>query len=467
MVYADSLSAAGAFGRLSHDPRVLRVQYNHRLSFRSVPDDPLYDRQRSSLERSGFVAAWPASPSGKTADGFAIVTAVLDAGFEVAHEDLSESLWVNAGEIPGDGIDNDANGYVDDLNGWNFSDDSPDHFSSVHGTQVAGLIGATADNGRGIAGMGYGNQLMLLSVATVADVVAAYGYVIEQRRHFNQSQGREGALVVVTNASFGIDRGRCADYPVWAAMYDRLGKEGVLSAVSAANSSFDIDSQGDMPADCPSPYLITVTNVDADNHLSSAAAYGSTSVDLAAPGSGSFTTRPGSRYGGFGGTSAAVTYISAAVALLHAVGCQELLLLRINNAPAHAARMKKLILETVRPDESLSGRTVSGGIIQVDDAKNRLLEACRPVDIAKSIEVVYPNPTRGQTVLEVSWPATEDEPSLEVIDVLGRRVRVPITVMRTPAGLRYELEFGGVQSGHYRVLIRRGKRILRASLLVM
>ncbi|MGB3799935.1 MAG: S8 family serine peptidase, partial [Lewinella sp.] len=178
--FQDSLDASRAIVSLAKDSRVAAVQYNYLVGFRRVPNDPQYFRQ-TNMQRSGFEGAWALATGGQTPEGVPIVTAILDAGFDTSHEDLVPNLWRNREEIPGDGIDNDANGYVDDVTGWNFVNDSPNHPPNNHGTAVAGLLGARGDNGVGVSGTNWDAQLMLFTISNVADIIEAYQYIIDQR----------------------------------------------------------------------------------------------------------------------------------------------------------------------------------------------------------------------------------------------------------------------------------------------
>jgi hypothetical protein len=457
--YRDADAADLAYKRLSLDPRVRSVQYNYRLDTRSVPDDPLYGRQ-DNLDRVGYPEVWEQSTGGTTATGVPIVTAILDAGFDTEHEDLRASIWRNPAEIPDDGIDNDGNGYVDDVNGWNYRDDRADHPPDPHGTRVAGLIGAVGDNGVGITGMNWRSELMLFSVSEVADIIAAYGYIIEQRQRFNESGGIEGAFVVVTNASFGVAQSSCRDFPVWGEMYDKLGATGVLTAAGVVNTATDIDLRGDMPTDCPSEYLITVTDLTTEGELSQSAGYGVTTVDLAAPGQGSFTTLAGDRYGGFGGTSAAVTYVTAAIAWLYAAACPESIAESIDFAPAAAARMKRLLLQHVQPLPPLAGKTVSGGMVNVAEAQTAMRDECRKLTPARiDILKAYPNPTSGKLTVVSS---VDERLKVRVYDSIGRILGLPVEQQ----GVVIIVDFTGRPPGHYVVEVTDSEHSARRIIVV-
>ncbi|NJO87456.1 MAG: hypothetical protein HC821_05725 [Lewinella sp.] len=113
-----------AYVRLGQDPMVMAWQYDYQVDWRNAPNDEHYERQ-PNLTRLGFPMVWAASTGGVTSRGDSLVVAVLDGGFDLGHPDLRPNLWRNAAERPGDGIDNDQNGYIDDAHGWDFVDESP------------------------------------------------------------------------------------------------------------------------------------------------------------------------------------------------------------------------------------------------------------------------------------------------------------------------------------------------------
>jgi len=151
---------------------------------------------------------------------------------------------------------------------------------------------------------------------TVADVIAAYDYVLTMRKRYNESNGERGAFVVATNASLGINNGKPSDHPLWCAMYNALGEAGVLSVGATANRTVDVDVRGDLPTTCTSNFLISVTNTNRQDELDGAA-YGKKHIDLSAPGSGAFTLNNYGDYSQFGGTSAAAPHVAGAIALLY------------------------------------------------------------------------------------------------------------------------------------------------------
>ena len=150
-----------------------------------------------------------------------------------------------------------------------------------------------------------------------SSIIEAYAYIWEQRKRYRLSAGAQGAYVVVTNASLGVDYANAEDYPIWCAIYDSLGREGILSVAATINKAVNVDEQGDMPTTCASEFLISVTQSTPENQLHSSSGYGATHIDIAAPGA-VYAARPNDTYNTFSGTSGAAPHVTGAVALMYA-----------------------------------------------------------------------------------------------------------------------------------------------------
>ena len=462
--YADSLAAAGARRMMEKRYPDWQVSYNYQVTTRAVPDDPEYFRQENML-RAGYEEAWNATTGGRTPDGRDIVIAILDDGFDIAHPDLVGNLWRNPEEIPGDGRDNDGNGYVDDVTGWNFVAASPRHPAATHGTSVAGLIGASGNNGIGVAGTNWNVQLMPFTINTVADIVAAYQYVIDQRAQYNTTGGQGGAFVVATNASFGVEGATCADFPAWGAMYDRLGAVGILTAGSVVTTGINVDTDGDVPVDCPSEALIGVTNLGQDDLRLPSAGFGRVSVDLAAPGEGSYTTRPEGRYGNFGSTSAAAPYVTGAIALLYATpGCASLSARALTAPAATAAEIRRSILSSVRAIPSLVNTTATGGTLDVAAAQRALLAGCGDGAEEFTLDAVWPVPAANLITVATRGMPLRDGLRVSVRDMLGRTFPSPIVTRLSDHELRVDL--GWLPAGVYYLTVENEAKTASTKILL-
>lgn len=404
---------------LRHHPQIKTLQRNYRVEYRETePDDAEFDLQWG-LRKIQMPEAWDFTTGGVSAIGDTIVVAILDSGYELTHEDLQGNIWYNKYELPNDGIDNDNNGYIDDINGYDFDEASGTLKVHHHGHSVAGVIGAKGNNEIGITGINWNVKMMLLNGRRVDSIIEAYEYVVEMRRRYNESNGEEGAFVVVTNASFGIDRTFCTEQETWGAMYDRLGEVGILTAAATDNSSYDVDELGDMPTTCPSDYIITVLNTNIQDEKHSGSAYGKVNIDMGVPGENSYSIKLNNAYGEFGGNSAAAPHLTGAIALLYSLPCEELGQISISNPAGTALQIREVLLKGVDSLNSLSDLTATGGRLNVFNSMLLLQEFCGGTMGDLDFLAITPNPTHD--ILNVKYETPDFEPySLRVFNAIGQ-----------------------------------------------
>jgi len=331
--------------RLEKDPNTLYAEPNYLYNFDIVPNEPdfnLFYNLNNTGQLGGTIDADIDAPEAWnfTTGTQDVVVAVIDSGVDYNHADLSQNIWKNPGEIPNNGIDDDNNGFVDDLYGWDFGTNDNDPMDTAnHGTHVAGIIGAIGNNSIGTVGINWNVKLMLLKVADaynqvpVSAVIDALEYAISN-----------GARIA--NNSYG-------GLPYSQALRDTIQQAdgaGILFIASAGNFGIDNDLSPYYPASYDLPNIIAVAATDKNDLLASFSNYGTTSVDLGAPGKSIYSTLPGNTYNYKSGTSMAAAHVSGVSGLLYAMIPD----LDHNNA-------KNFILNSVNQVSSLSGKCLTGG----------------------------------------------------------------------------------------------------------
>jgi hypothetical protein len=356
-------------------PAVQLAQNNHVISERSTPNDPQFAQQWQH-QNIQSAAAWDITTGGITAAGDTIVVAIMEKA-DLGHPDLAANAWINRGEIPNNGIDDDGNGYVDDVRGWDPAAQNDNVYSGFHGTEVAGMVGAVGNNGTQVVGANWSVKLMPVNYANTeeASVLASYTYPLVMRRLYNSSNGQHGAFVVATNASWGVDNGQPADAPLWCAMYDTLGAAGVLNCASTTNNNVDVDVVGDLPTACPSDFMISVTATN-NNDMRTFSGWGATTVDVGAPGANVWTTTMGGGTGSASGTSFASPLTAGVVALLYSVPCASLAAIAHNDPMEAALRVRHALFAGVDQVGNLPGHTVTGGRINAFHSAQFLIDSC-------------------------------------------------------------------------------------------
>jgi|GEM_PF-3684240 len=330
---------------LEKNPLVEIVEPNFYIEEAGLPNDPqIFDstnKLRWNYDKIDAPEAWDI----ETGSSNQIRVAVLDTGVDYNHQDLVDNIWTNPGEIANDKIDNDGNGYIDDIHGYDFADNDANPMASGnHGTKVAGIIGATGNNSVGISGIAWDVEIIPLKIfgsktGTAWAAANAIKYAIDQDVH-------------ITNNSW-ITSGFSQT------LYDAVeeaASAGQLLIAGAGNYGENSDLKPQYPASFDLDNVISVAASDKSDALLSGSNYGPTSVDLAAPGT-AWTTDVNNGYGFLGATSAATAHVSGAAALIWA-----------NDPSLTAAQVKERLLLTVDKSPALEGKVVSGGRLNVHKA---------------------------------------------------------------------------------------------------
>jgi subtilisin family serine protease len=286
------------------------VQPNAKITTNAIPNDPsfpkLYALNNSGQTGGKFDAdidapeAWDyTTGTGQT------VVAVIDTGVDYNHDDLRANIWVNSGEIAGNGLDDDGNGYIDDLHGYDFANnDSNPMDDNGHGTHVSGTIGAVGDNSLGVVGVNWHTKIMALKFLDesgsgyLSNAIRALDYAVANgARLSNNSWGGGGY-----EATLGMAIARASSV-------------GHIFVAAAGNSASNNDVTASYPASYAYDNVVAVAATDQNDNLASFSNYGASTVDIAAPGVSIYSTLPGNSYGSYSGTSMATPQVAGALSL--------------------------------------------------------------------------------------------------------------------------------------------------------
>lgn len=340
---------------LSKSSLVEYVEYDYRVYPASYPvNDPLFFRLWG-LQNTGQIILLPgvpgidinAVPAWEITRGSSELTvAILDTGIDLSHPELQNRAWVNPGEIPGNGIDDDNNGYVDDVNGYDFYNQDGTVYDStdqdVHGTHVAGTLAAEYNNRQGICGVAPNIKIMALKFigpdgGSISDAISAIEYAAAM------------GVKISNNSWSGTDYSQ--------ALQDAIEQSAMLFVAAAGNSRTNADLTPEYPAAYDCDNIISVAAINNRGNLPFWSNYGPVSVDLGAPGAEITSINvliPHSTilYVWMSGTSQAAPHVTGTAALI------------LSQYPQLSAlQVKERILNSVKPLPSLQGKTVSGGMV--------------------------------------------------------------------------------------------------------
>jgi subtilisin family serine protease len=354
-----------AIARLKQLPEVEYAEPNFIYRHFAGSNDPYYTN--GSLWGMYGDGTTPANAYGSQAGeawgggaGADVWIGIIDEGYMHSHEDLAANAGKNPGETEGNGIDDDGNGYIDDVYGWDFAGNNNTIFDGVgddHGTHVAGTIGAAGNNGKGVAGVIWNVKMMNAKFlgkrgGTTANAIKAVDY-------FTNLKINGGINLVATNNSWGgggFSQGL-------ADAISRAGAANILFIAAAGNNARNNDSSPSYPASYQNANIVSVASIDNRGGLSSFSNWGQNSVDLGAPGSGIYSTVPKKSggiviagYAGYSGTSMATPHVTGAVALYAAF-----------HIGATAEGIKSALLRSTTPTSSLNNKCASNGRLNVSE----------------------------------------------------------------------------------------------------
>ena len=377
------MSSKEAIKRLQNHAAIEYVEPDYRVSIASVPNDPDFsslwglhnEGQTGGVADADIdaVEAWSISTGSRE-----VVVGVIDTGVDYSHEDLADNAWINPGEIPGDGIDNDGNGYIDDVHGINAITDSGDPMDDQgHGTHVSGTIGASGNNGTGVVGVNHEVSIAgckFLSAdgtGSTSDAIKCIDYMVDLKN--------QGVNVRVLNNSWGGGGFSQA----LADAITASEQADILFVAAAGNDAVDNDQNPHYPSNYEHDSVLSVASTDNRDNMSSFSQWGLTSVDLGAPGSAILSTVPGNGYASYSGTSMATPHVAGAAALVLSI-----------NPDLSALELKELLMNSGDQNEALQGKTVSGNRLNV----NQALEQADPTPSFKiSVSPSSQQITAGET----------------------------------------------------------------------
>jgi subtilisin family serine protease len=357
-----SKSRDEAIAELQADPAVAYAEPNWVYTTDATASDPyltngslwgMYGDASSPANQYGSQAAeaWAAGRTGSAG----VYVGVIDEGIQFTHPDLAGQVWTNPYDAA-DGVDNDGNGYVDDIHGWDFDGNNNSIYDGGtkgnlddHGTHVSGTIGARS-NAVGVVGMNWNVTLISGKFlgrrgGTLANAVKAVDY-------FTNLKTRHGLNLVATNNSWG---GGGYSKALEDAI-KRANSANILFVAAAGNSGTNNDTTASYPSNYNVDNVIAVAAIDSSGNLASFSQYGATTVDLGAPGVGVWSTTAYNGYSSYNGTSMATPHVTGAAALYAAA-----------HPGSSAASIKTAILDAAKatPTASLAGKTVTGGRLNV------------------------------------------------------------------------------------------------------
>jgi subtilisin family serine protease len=365
LLVQSNLGTMAAIERLRNMPEIEYAEPNWIYQHYATSNDPYFlNNQLWGMSSggnqfgSGAATAWAANKIGSST----VYIGIIDEGYMYTHEDLAANAGVNPGEIAGNGRDDDGNGYVDDVYGWDFDGNNNTVFDGTgddHGTHVAGTIGGVGGNAKGVAGVVWnvkmiGAKFLGSRGGTTANAIKAVDY-------FTDLKIKQGLNIVATNNSWG---GGGFSQALKEAI-DRANAAEILFVAAAGNSGTNNDATASYPSGYTSANIIAVASITSTGTLSSFSQYGATTVDIGAPGSAIWSTVPvsggkgknagaASGYASYSGTSMATPHVAGAVALYASL-----------NSGATAAQIKAAILGSATPTASLAGKTATGGRLNV------------------------------------------------------------------------------------------------------
>jgi len=356
-----NISVKDAIYEYQKNPDVVYAQPNYVYHTTALtPNDPSFNLQwglhNTGQQVNGIMGtsdadidapeAWDVSTGSGT-----VIIAVIDSGIHYTHPDLMSNMWTNVDEILGNGIDDDDNGYIDDVYGWNFyngnNDPNDGNAPLYHGTHCAGILGAVGNNSVGVCGVNWNVKIMSLRTTDAS----GSSYTSDDISAINYANANGASIISNSWGGYDYDQ----------ALKDAIDNSPTVMVCAAGNDNRNTDTTPFYPASFNSPNIISVAATDPSDNKVSFSNYGQTSVDLAAPGVNIYSTKKASDYQFMSGTSMATPFVAGVAALIKSV-----------NPNLTNIQIKNIILNNVDVKPSLTGLVNTGGRL---NAYKAVLEA--------------------------------------------------------------------------------------------
>ncbi len=340
-----------ALSSLQANSAVLYAEPNYIVTAAAIPNDPrfveLYGLNNTRQTGGTPDADIDAPEAWDIQTGTRVIVGVIDSGLDYNHPDIATNVWINTGEIANNGIDDDRNGFIDDVRGWDFANNDNNPFDdNDHGTHVSGIIAAVGNNGIGVTGVNWSAQIMPLKflnargAGSTADAISAINYAVMMGARISNNSWGGGAFS--------------------QALFDAIAAAqtaGHLFVAAAGNDGANTDVTPSYPASYNLNNIVSVAATDDDDALATFSNFGRITVDLGAPGVAILSTTPANTYSTFSGTSMAAPHVAGSAALVLA-----------EDPSLTLVELKAAILDNVDAIVALTGISVTGGRLNVANA---------------------------------------------------------------------------------------------------
>ena len=391
--------------KLKAMPNIEYAEPNYNVYEFSEPNDTYYqNRKQAVLDLIGAKKLWDFD-----IDCSDVAVGVMDSGIQTNHEDLIDNIWVNTREIVGDGIDNDGNGYIDDIYGWNCGDSNGDvSYVDEHGVHVAGIVSAATNNSKGVASIARNAKIASIKIFN-SSKNTKLSYIIDGINYAKKND------INIINCSFGGTGWGSTSVSIVKSAIEAV--PNMFFVIAAGNTTSFSEADNDKVAVYPSQFtkdldnVISVANTTSSDELNGKSHYGAKSVDIAAPGTDIYSTIPTNSYKVMSGTSMSTPMVTSTVAVMRAI-----------NPNISAKEIKETLCSSSDKLSALTGKVISGGRLNAYNAVKAIMPTATPTatptvkptatPTTVPTPTVTPSPTATPTVKPTATPTTVPTPML-------------------------------------------------------